>query len=237
MPALSSLSVIPVIDVSHGRVVRARRGDRAAYRPIATPLVAGSDPCDVARALLARVGAATPTLYVADLDALQGGAPQAATLARLVGALPGVTLWIDAGFDGVAAAQALRGVLAAGRWRAVYGSESLADAKALEALAREPGAILSLDCRHARPLDPAGCWTRPHAWPGTLIVMTLDRVGAGEGPDLATFARLRAAAPDRQWIGAGGVRDAGDLAAAAAAGADGWLVASALHDGRLPAAG
>ena len=66
-----------------------------------------------------------------------------------------------------------------------------------------------------------------------MIVMTLDRVGAASGPDLETFARLRAMAADRRWIGAGGVRDADDLAAATAAGADAWLVASALHDGRL----
>jgi phosphoribosylformimino-5-aminoimidazole carboxamide ribotide isomerase len=66
-----------------------------------------------------------------------------------------------------------------------------------------------------------------------VIVMTLDRVGARAGPDLETFARLRAAAPDRTLIGAGGVRDAADVRAAAAAGAAGWLVASALHDGTL----
>ena len=86
-------------------------------------------------------------------------------------------------------------------------------------------------------MDPAGCWQRPELWPRTVIVMTLDRVGAGSGPDLTTFERLRALAPGRQWIGAGGIRDASDLPAAAAAGASGWLVASALHDGRLdPAA-
>jgi uncharacterized protein related to proFAR isomerase len=43
-------------------------------------------------------------------------------------------------------------------------------------------------------------------------------------------------APDRAWIGAGGVRDAADLRAAAGSGAAGWLVASALHDGTLQAA-
>jgi phosphoribosylformimino-5-aminoimidazole carboxamide ribotide isomerase len=34
-------------------------------------------------------------------------------------------------------------------------------------------------------------------------------------------------------IGAGGIRDRGDLAAAARTGASAWLVASALHDGRI----
>jgi phosphoribosylformimino-5-aminoimidazole carboxamide ribotide isomerase len=63
--------------------------------------------------------------------------------------------------------------------------------------------------------------------------MTLDRVGSAGGPDLETFERLRAMAPDHTWIGAGGIRDAADLEAGAAAGAAGWLVASALHDGHI----
>lgn len=230
--------MIPVIDLMRGQVVRAVRGERAAYRPLVTPLVAGSDPVDVARALLARCApppGAAAVLYAADLDAIQGGPAQHAALEALLEALPGVTLWLDAGFADPAAVRALRAAMprTAARWRPVYGSESLADAAALDRVAGEPDALLSLDCRQARPLDPAGCWQRPAAWPGTVIVMTLDRVGAASGPDLETFTRLRAMAPQRRWIGAGGVRDAADLAAATAAGADGWLVASALHDGRL----
>ena len=219
-----------------GQVVRAVRGERGAYRPIESPLVAGSRPCDVARALLARRAAAPAhVLYVADLDAIQGGPPQHEALAALLAALPGVGLWLDAGFVDPAAARSLRACLGpeANRVRTVYGSESLADAAALRAVGQEADAILSLDCRLARPLDRAGCWEEPASWPGTVIVMTLDRVGAAGGPDLETFARQRAMATDRVWIGAGGVRDAADLAAAASAGADGWLVATALHGGTL----
>ena len=229
--------MIPVIDLLAGQVVRAVRGERSAYRPIASRLAEGSEPRVLARALMARcaAGGPVPPLYVADLDALQGRAPQAAVLADLLGALPEATVWLDAGFTDAQAARRLRAELGAAgaRMRPVYASESLASVDALADLANLPDAVLSHDCRQARPMDPAGCWQRPALWPRTLIVMTLDRVGAGSGPDLDTFARLRAMASDRQWIGAGGIRDAGDLDAAARAGAHGWLVASALHDGRL----
>ena len=47
---------------------------------------------------------------------------------------------------------------------------------------------------------------------------------------------MQARAPGAALIGAGGIRDAADLERAEAAGATAWLVASALHDGRLPAA-
>ena len=229
------LQVIPVLDVARGQVVRGIRGERSAYRPIVSTLVAGSDPLAVAAALLPPAGVPALALYVADLDAIQGGQAQVGTLRRLLALRDDLCLWLDAGLRDTAAGAALRNAIGASseRVRLVYGSESLAAGGAIEALADDPQAILSLDCRLARPLDPAGLWSRPELWPRTLIVMTLDRVGAGTGPDLSTLARLRALAPDRHWVGAGGIRDRGDLRAAAAAGASAWLVASALHDGTL----
>jgi phosphoribosylformimino-5-aminoimidazole carboxamide ribotide isomerase len=65
-------------------------------------------------------------------------------------------------------------------------------------------------------------------------VMTLERVGADAGPDLDTLREVQARSPSTALVGAGGIRDAADLDRAAAAGAWAWLVASALHDGRLP---
>src|SRR5262245_50586954 len=120
------VQVIPVLDLLDGRVVRAVRGDRAAYRPIVSTLAAGSEPLTVARALLDRC--ATPghdaVLYVADLDAIQGREAHVATLQRLLEQLPDLTLWLDAGFADAQQAQALcrHFGAAAGRVRAVFGS-------------------------------------------------------------------------------------------------------------------
>jgi phosphoribosylformimino-5-aminoimidazole carboxamide ribotide isomerase len=69
-----------------------------------------------------------------------------------------------------------------------------------------------------------------------VIVMTLERVGADAGPDLDTLRAVQTRAPGAELVGAGGIRNADDLARARAAGAYAWLVASALHDGRLPPA-
>ncbi|MFG5410218.1 hypothetical protein ABXN37_21610 [Piscinibacter sakaiensis] len=83
--------------------------------------------------------------------------------------------------------------------RPVYGSETLRDLAALDALQADPEAILSLDSRGDRPLDPSGCWQHPARWPATVVVMTLDRVGAArtgawcdhaEGEALATALRV-----------------------------------------------
>jgi phosphoribosylformimino-5-aminoimidazole carboxamide ribotide isomerase len=234
MSAHHPLKLVPVLDLQGGQVVRAQRGERAAYRPIASALAPGSDPVVLARALLAAAGGA-PLLYLADLDAIQGRAVQAEVIATVLAALPRLTLWLDAGFADAAQARALRATLGAAGARVtpVYGSESLAGGQALEALTDDPDALLSLDTRAGQPLDPAGCWQRPALWPRRVIMMTLDRVGAGLGPDIASLERLRRTAPGRRWIGAGGVRTRADLDAASSAGAWAWLVASALHDGTL----
>jgi len=226
-------TVIPVIDLLRGQVVRAVRGDRRNYQPVQSALVAGSDPLAVARALLDHC--ASSTLYVADLDALQGGQAQAAVLQALLDGLPQATLWVDAGYADAAAATALRA-----RWGAdaarvvtVFASESLPSRAVLAACMAEGEAALSLDRRDGRKLDAAGCWDAPELWPHRVIVMTLERVGSDAGPDLDTIADVRRRAPGAMVIGAGGIRHAADLEAAAGAGADAWLVASALHDRRL----
>lgn len=217
-----------------GQVVRAVRGERAGYRPIRSALCAGSEPLGVARALLDYSGA--DTLYIADLDALLGGTAQTSILATLLAALPQTAIWLDGGFRDAAAFAALARQLglAGARLTPVFASESLATAQAARGCLADPRrAILSLDRRGDLPLDPASCWTTEALWPERIIVMTLERVGAFAGPDLQTLAALRRRAPGATLIGAGGIRDAADLHAAAAAGADAWLVASALHDRRL----
>ena len=226
-------TIIPVIDLQAGQVVRAVRGDRQNYRPIVSALCAGSEPVTLARALLAHTG--SNTLYIADLDALQGRPAQAATLRALLQALPALELWLDAGFADIVAAAALREALGSdgARVRPVFASESLRSRDQLLACVADGQATLSLDRRDGQRLDAAGCWDAPELWPARVIVMTLERVGSDAGPDLATIADVRRRAPQAMVIGAGGIRHADDLVAAGAAGADAWLVASALHDRRL----
>ena len=214
-----------------GHAVRAVRGERSAYRPVESALCRSSDPVRVAAILLEHCNARK--LYVADLDALLGRAPQTAVTAALLAAMPELELWLDGGF--ATREQAVERLAALGadatRVTPVYGSESL---RSHDEIARCFGegarAILSLDLRHGRPLDPASCWSDASLWPSKVIVMTLDRVGAFAGPDLDTLSEVRARAPHVDVIGAGGIRNVDDLVTVARAGAHAWLVASAIHD-------
>lgn len=230
----SSMRIVPVLDLKGGIVVHARRGDRAAYEPLRSPLVDGCEPVAVARALCATCR--TTTLYVADLDALAGQPVDQATL----GALGTVARpWVDAG-----AVTRERAVVLerAGAARNVVGTESLVrGAHSLGDI--EPPLVLSVDLREGRLIspDPALAGRAPAAAApvarelavSELLVIDLARVGSGSGPPLDAVAELAAALPGVAIYAGGGVRDDDDLRALEAAGAAGALVATALHEGRL----
>ena len=214
-----------------GQVVHARAGQRDAYRPLTgSAIAAGPDPVAVVEGLLALHP--FRRLYIADLDAILKRGQHREVIQGLAGRFPGLELWVDAGLADEAE---LAAWLALPAVRPVLGSESQADDRLLASLQGEPRLLLSLDLRGAERLDPAGLFDQPELWPGDVIVMTLARVGAGQGPDLEALQAVMARAGKRRIWAAGGVRDAGDLAALRALGCAGVLVATALHDGRLGA--
>ena len=222
------MRVVPVIDLMAGQVVHARRGDRASYAPIVTPLAASSDPLAVVDGLLAH--APFRTLYVADLDAIRGQGDHREVIARIRERHAALRLWVDAG---VGSATALAPWTTLGV-TPVIGTESLPSRAALgEIVSACPDALLSLDTRAGQPLGPAEIFDDATCWPGAVIVMTLDRVGSGSGPAVAALQEVMTRAAGRKVIAAGGVRSAEDLERLAALGVHAALVASAIHDGSL----
>lgn len=211
-----------------GRVVHARRGERAAYRPLESPIARSSDPQEVVRGLLDI--APFPVLYVADLDAIRGIGSHRDTVQGLRQGHPDLALWVDAGFRSVGELRAwtIPGVVP------VIGSESVSSLDALqEMLAAFPEALLSLDSRGDARLGPPELFAEPWRWPRTVIVMTLERVGSGAGPADERIQSVLGAVGERRIVAAGGVRDTRDLDRLEARGAYAVLVASAIHDGSL----
>ncbi len=221
--------IVPVIDLMDGRVVHARRGDRANYRTLQSVLTPSSEPLEVVRALLEF--APFPAIYAADLDAILRRGEHAVLVREIAQRFRPLDLWLDAGFGAASDLEPWRntpGIVP------VIGSESLAAAADLASLLSiAPHAVLSLVTRSEVPLGPANLFTLPQAWPQRVIVMTLDRVGAGTGPALTQLRAIAAQAPDKQLIAAGGVRNVQDLEALASMGVHAVLIASAIHDGTL----
>lgn len=222
--------VVPVLDLRNGGVVHARRGERGRYPPLRSSLCAGNEPLAVVGGILDLYP--FRFIYVADLDAIEGTGDNRDVLARLATAFPHVRFWIDAGFRDP---EQVRDFIALEVGDAVLGSESLRGLDALVALQADPvwrRIVLSLDFRD-RFVGPPELLSRTDLWPQRVIVMTLARVGAGQGPDWDRLAELRRAAPQASLFAAGGVRDGRDLGELASGNSAGALVATALHDGRI----
>jgi phosphoribosylformimino-5-aminoimidazole carboxamide ribotide isomerase len=225
------LRVIPVIDLLQGQVVRARAGDRASYRPLISPHSPTSDPVDVVRGLLSIHP--FPTLYVADLDAIQNQGNNFQTLRRIREAFPALQMWVD---NGAADAGAIETIVDADLGSPILGSESQRSSE-LIAQHRDSGrVILSLDFRGDAFQGPSEILAEPALWPQRVIVMTLAQVGSGAGPDLARLASIQSIAGGREIYAAGGIRDAADLSTLKEAGVAGALIATALHERRIGAA-
>jgi HisA/HisF family protein len=226
------VDVIPVIDVAHGQVVRAMKGERSRYRPIETPLSASSELADVARGL-ARLFP-FQKLYLADLDGIEGRGRNTHIVPQLSQILPRAEIWIDAGTGSRSAA---RSVLAAPVATLVVGTESIETVRCWEDIEAEAPqrTVLSLDFRHGEFMGPEAMLSNASMWPSRVIVMTLDRVGANEGPDIERLRDVVSRADGRGVYAAGGIRDRGDLDEIRKIGVSGALIASALHSGKISA--
>jgi HisA/HisF family protein len=225
MDAMTEFTVIPALDLKGGVVVHAVAGDRTAYSPIASPFGAADNPAAIARGLLAATG--SPDLYIADLDAIAGIGNHFELVRGLSYALPGTTLWIDAGFSDVADCAFWLPLGAT----LVIGSESLAavdDWRDIHGAFGE-GVVLSLDFGSDGTRGPEPLFSDPALWPLRLIAMDLTRVGTDTGPDVARLKTIIEEADGRAVYAAGGVRNARDLAAIAALDARGAVIATALH--------
>jgi phosphoribosylformimino-5-aminoimidazole carboxamide ribotide isomerase len=223
------VQVIPVIDLKNGQVVHARRGERESYQPIRSVLCQGSHPHDVVAGLLRVYSFAT--LYIADLDAIQGRGDNLAAIRTVRRAFPDLELWVD---NGLADAAACRAWLARDLGDLVLGSEVQRDLTTLEGLADATAhIILSLDHKDDAFLGPPELRAAPALWPPRIIAMTLSRVGSSAGPDFTLLDELGGAASGRKIFAAGGVRGGEDLRELARRGVSGVLVATALHERRI----
>jgi phosphoribosylformimino-5-aminoimidazole carboxamide ribotide isomerase len=216
-------------DLKGGIVVRGARGERDRYRPIAesSRIVRTSAPLDV-------VGKIRPKeTYIADLDRIMGVGDHLSTIRAL--SLMTRTM-ADIGISSAldhAVALDVSGM-------AILGTET-APLAVIEQC-QGPRMIVSLDMRHGRvicrdpgfnvkPLDAIKLLDGLEL--GAVILLDVGRVGSGEGVDFE-FTTQAAAASRHEIIVGGGVRDASDLDLLERCGASGAIIASAVHDGRIP---
>ena len=227
------MQIIPVMDVKNGFVVHAKRGLRANYAPIQSLLTASNAPLDIATALMELYP--FNTLYIADIDAIQGVGDNQDYIADIAQAHPNVTIWLDCGIGQPNA----RALYLGGNIKPVVGSENIADLQDYRAISYACNSkhVLSLDYAATMALGINALHNQARFWPDDTICMTLNSVGSAQGPDMQRLNEiidLNAArkTPSRVYA-AGGVRNMDDLAALASMRVTGALMSTALHDGSI----
>ena len=243
------MQIIPVLDIAGGIAVHAQGGERTRYAPLESELIPGQvgDPVAVLRAFHATLG--IHECYVADLDAIQGGAVQRSLLRELAAFHTGFSgaLMVDAGTH---LPEGALEVLSCGASEVVVGLETLhafSNLKSITDLVGSSRVVFSLDLRLGNPILHPAMEDARGAGPdavdlaeqaatvgaGSVLVLDLGRVGTGVGVDLGLLEGMRRRLPNIRLLAGGGVLTRLDLERMRDAGCDGALVASAIHTGRL----
>ncbi len=240
------MRIIPVIDLRRGRAVRGRSGERHRYVPVRSRLAGprGGDLSDP-RALLTayREVLEIDTVYVADLDRIEGRGENDALLFGLLETAPTVRLLWDGGLTGATSGI---GLGRNGRIAPVIGTETLRSIEGLRSAQRPataPGPVLSLDLNAGGVVSRSPLVARlgegeilrqaRRRGVRTVILLLLDRVGCAAGLPRERLRRLRRAAPDLELLAGGGIGSIDDLLYLRDASFQGALLATALHDGLL----
>lgn len=227
----------PAIDLMDGRCVRLRQGR------FDDPVVYPSTP---AEALTRYAVAGASWAHIVDLDGARAGAPrQHGVLAALAVASP-LSLQVAGGVREPAHIERL---LDAGVSRVVIGSLAVREPTVVSALLDRHGPeriALALDVRltEAGPMVAVSGWAETTAltlWSVVqsfpqakhLLVTDIGRDGMLQGPNLTLLSELVERLPGIDVQASGGVTNADDLGALAAAGAAGAVVGKALWEGRF----
>lgn len=222
------MKIIPVIDLKHGQVVHAKQGDRDNYQPICTQLSKKSDIFSVIDAFLSLYP--FDLFYIADLDAITGIGQHDELLHKIFTHFTHITFWLDNG------CQINEKRIIANNWIPVIGSESIQNNHLTDLKNNQNEFILSLDHGKFGRLGANRLFSEPIFWPSNVIIMTLNSVGSGKGPDMDKLKQFRQFQPEQCFIAAGGVRNFEDCLSLKQIGINQTLVASALHSGSLTAA-
>ena len=232
------MRIIPVIDLMKGEVVQAVRGDRVNYRPVQSVLTRDAQPLSVARDLRDATGC--DEFYVADLDAIMGGRPQWNVIREMADG-SGAKLSVDAAIADTATALK---AIESGAERAIVCSETLQDldaAREIRSALPAERLLFSVDVVQGRvrsrcsalhdadPLVALDLMVR-EGW-SQFIILTLDLVGTGGGPDWSLVEEACSRYPSLSIIAGGGVRTPEDLRRLASGNVSGVLIATSLHRG------
>jgi len=225
------------MDLKGGVVVHAKCGVRSEYAPVKSVLHPSPDPMSI---LYAFKKFGFTELYIADIDAIEGRAPNLGAIRSIV-RRSSMNVMVDAGIRDMRLVETL---LRAHVSSVILATESIPSPSLVSDCVRLYGEKIvgSLDLRDetvlARspeissmsPLEAAKMFE--DAGVRSLIIVDLSRVGTSSGPPIKLLRKL-VGFLSIPVIAGGGVRDIEDLKLLREVGVAGALVATALHTGEI----
>ncbi len=219
-----------VVDIFNGTVVHAVRGERKSYRPIDrySKVVSSSDPLEVVRTVQPK------EIYIADLNRIMGSGENLGVIKKI--SVLSRTM-ADAGVSRLGDMDRLPGSMVP-----VLGTET-ASLQLIKDAAFKREIVVSVDLLGhkvlARDLElsalhPLDLLRSLSGIPlSAVILLELDRVGTSSGLDVE-FLKAASSASDHPLILGGGVKGVDDLQLLEEIGFRGALVATAVHNGKIP---
>ncbi len=221
--------IIPVIDLSHGLVVHAKRGQRDTYQPITSVIADVPKPDAVLHSFLELYP--FKIIYIADLDAIQHAGDHFQLINDLAKNNPDCEFWLDAGIESIYKKLTK---FSSENIKHVLGSENKLPRHELTTIfTKNPELILSLDFINNELVENHYLLQDSSLWPRQVISMTLSRIGSNKGIDMECLNTILKLAEDNEIYAAGGVRNTDDLLQLQALNINGVLLATALHTGAI----
>lgn len=224
------MQIIPVLDLSKGQVVHAKKGSRKHYRPIQSSLCSSSHPAEIVRGYLKLYP--FRTLYVADLDAIEQQGNNRSIIQTLCFEYPELEIWLDSGLSLVDHYLKSHNTSSL---RIILSTESIPEPTAAS-LMRDFGGhsfILSLDYRSGGFLGPSTIVQTQDLWPSDVIILNLDQVGTNNGMSFPGGLDSQSLFDQYNIYYGGGISSLTDLMQLEKLGAAGALLATALHDKKI----
>lgn len=221
-----------VLDILNGAVVHAVRGERSSYEPVAnfSRIVSTSEPLGILQELH------PSDVYVADLNLLTGLGDNLSVIKKIS------TMTKTMADAGVSKADDLDRLPKS--VSAVLGTET-ASLQLIEEAAEDRRIVVSIDMMNRKVLarDPKLAGGAPLQLLQRLsglnlegvILLEMDKVGTSSGLD-RSFLEKAASASEQPLILGGGIKGEEDLGALEDMGFAGALLATAVHNGRIPLA-
>jgi len=213
------MELVLAMDLKGGLVVHGKSGQREIYRPLDWGCSPTAEPLGFIRAVQPK------NIYIADLDRIGGTGTHdriTAACARLVS-----SCYADRG------CRSPDDLLTGYHIINVIGTETGGDD-----LSSYRGGFLSLDMKNGRVIpsgiQPLDVLRQANGWRfDGCIVLDIGAVGTGTGLKREILEKMRAAYHRKLFWG-GGVAGTADLHLLLDAGFDGAIIATAVHQGKIP---